>query len=303
MVHKESSPPVPTATDTAAAAATVDKPETKPEPVEANVTVITLNQEEVEDESVAKASQPQFPLLPKPPSRENRTRVPKPTYNNILQPTQAPPPPQVKPDIEKSKSLPRGHQAWPQEEPEEVDGHVDEEARLVEQLQLELLKLKFENEELEALKSELEWRKRSERKEMEELREEMATMQTLYQYRTYSVDSSESSSDEHSNDVEETEELRRKLTSLIRENQELEEKRMALCEKIQEERSACIQLRVEIKVEQERIGMKKAACWQIYRALSIFTCVLLSSCIVPFLIIVVRICLPFPTFLLVFVVS
>lgn len=43
--------------------------------------------------------------------------------------------------------------------------------------------LQFENEEMEALKSELERRRRCERKEMEQLRKEMATMQTLYQYR------------------------------------------------------------------------------------------------------------------------
>ena len=48
-------------------------------------------------------------------------------------------------------------------------------------------------------------------------------------------------------------ELRRKLAGLIRDNKELEEKRMALCDKIQQERSACVQLRVEIKLEQERI--------------------------------------------------
>ena len=43
--------------------------------------------------------------------------------------------------------------------------------------------MQFEFEELMALKSELERRKRSERNEMEDLREEIATMQTLYQYR------------------------------------------------------------------------------------------------------------------------
>ena len=51
---------------------------------------------------------------------------------------------------------------------------------------MELLRLQFENEELESLKSELEWRKRSERKEIKQLGEEMATMQTLYQYRSVS---------------------------------------------------------------------------------------------------------------------
>jgi hypothetical protein len=53
----------------------------------------------------------------------------------------------------------------------------------MEDLQWEALRLQFEYEELMALKSELERRKRSERNEMEDLREEIATMQTLYQYR------------------------------------------------------------------------------------------------------------------------
>ena len=136
----------------------------------------------------------------------------------------------------------------------------DEEERRIEELQLELLRVKFENEELEALKGELEWRKRSERKEMEELREEMATMQTLYQYRTYSVDSSENSSDEGSdkdNVREEAEELGKILSDLKRENKELEDKRAELCKKIQDERTACINLRVQIKVEQERIDRRR----------------------------------------------
>ena len=53
----------------------------------------------------------------------------------------------------------------------------------IEDLHWEALRLQFEFEELMALKSELERRKRSERNEMEDLREEIATMQTLYQYR------------------------------------------------------------------------------------------------------------------------
>lgn len=53
----------------------------------------------------------------------------------------------------------------------------------MDELELEEYRAKFEYEELMALKSELERRKRSERKEMEDLREELASMQTLYQYR------------------------------------------------------------------------------------------------------------------------
>ena len=53
----------------------------------------------------------------------------------------------------------------------------------MDELYLEECRARFEYEELMALKSELERRKRAERKEMEELREELASMHTLYQYR------------------------------------------------------------------------------------------------------------------------
>ena len=142
-----------------------------------------------------------------------------------------------------------------------------------------------------ALKSELERRKLAERKEMEELKEELASMHTLYQYRTYSVDSSESSSDEAKEDEEgkakegggrdkeeEVEELSKVLSGLVRENKELEVSyhnnqtfqaqnfyelhpfqttKLELCTKIQEERAACVSLRVQIRVEQERLKMQK----------------------------------------------
>merc|ERR1711992_425828 len=119
--------------------------------------------------------------------------------------------------------------------PSELNNDAD-----IEDLQIECLRLKLEYDELMAVKSELIQRKRSEFKEMEDLREEIATMQTLYQYRTYSVDSSESSSDEANEDKdvrEEVEELNKVLSNLVRENRELEEKRLQLCQKTQEERS------------------------------------------------------------------
>ena len=118
----------------------------------------------------------------------------------------------------------------------------------------------FKNKELIAEKQRLEKEIEAYHTVQEELREEMATMQTLYQYRTYSVDSSENSSDEGSdkeNVKEEAEELAKVLADLKRENRELEEKRAELCQKIQDERSACIQLRVQIKVEQERMERKR----------------------------------------------
>jgi hypothetical protein len=96
------------------------------------------------------------------------------------------------------------------------------------------------------------------------------------------VDSSESSSDDASDKEpkEETEELRKILSDLIRENKELEvsvkiavsvakehpftrfslvlqQTRSDLCSKIQEERASCVSLRVQIRVEQERKKMAR----------------------------------------------
>jgi len=212
-----------------------------------------------------------------PPTTKTTFKVTKPANNLTLQ---------LKDSSEataKSKSLPRGlpsdesafnqfqgppaslqtasettlEPKQPQVEtpsPNELNNDAD-----IEELQRECLKVKLEYDELMAVKNELEQRKRSEFKEMEDLREEIATMQTLYQYRTYSVDSSESSSDEGNEDKdvrEEVEELTKVLSDLVRENRELEDKRLQLCNKIQEERSACINLRVQIRLEQDRIQRK-----------------------------------------------
>lgn len=157
-----------------------------------------------------------FPLLPPPPA-SGKTRVP---HSAILKPTPASPPPPssqaqasatvaapkavVKPAnnvtlkvidsaaassaVAKSKSLPRGLPSST-EDPTFATAKSNEDSTFesnendIEELQLECLRLKLEFEELMAVKSELEQRKRSEYKEMEDLREEIATMQTLYQYR------------------------------------------------------------------------------------------------------------------------
>jgi len=214
-----------------------------------------------------------FPLLPPPPA-SNKTRVP---HQAILQPTPVCPPQKpnqinkppntstlqiIEDSNTKSKSLPRGlpsdGSAFASfQQPQTVD---EAEEANIEELQLEFLRLQLEYDELMAVRNELEQRKRSEFKEMEDLREEIATMQTLYQYRTYSVDSSESSSDEASDkDVrgEEVEELNKVLSDLVRENRDLEEKRLELSQKIQDERTSCINLRVQIRLEQERIQRRR----------------------------------------------
>ena len=218
-----------------------------------NVTVINVEEEQQKSSS-------NFPLLPPPPAS---TKI-RSGNTHILRPTPASPrmPPKheaaiLKPDTTKSQSLPRG--ILPPSS--SIEQELKERKRL-EELELESLRVRFEFEELMALKSDLERRKRAERKEMDELRKELATMRTLYQYRaTYSVDSSDSSGDENDDKVEDkdgdVEELSKTLSDLMRDNRELERQRGDLCKKIAEERAACVNLRVEIRLEQEKILMKK----------------------------------------------
>ena len=270
----------------------------------------TSNQNKVTFKEDQPQAKPFFPLLPPPPPP---TKI-RSGNTHILRPTPASPLPKKKPvpDANKSKSLPRGlpsdfsdmdqldsasgigpmslnpqssgsaaaaaatalDRSQQQDQRKKLRRKLEEE-KLMEDLELEAFRARFEYEELMALKSELERRKVAERKEMDELREELATMQTLYQYRTYSVDSSDSSSDNNDSDNNETseknpgnkdsssskeeiEELTKVLSDLMRDNKELETKKEELCKKIQEERAACVNLRVEIRVEQERKKMKQS---------------------------------------------
>ena len=176
------------------------------------------NQVQTQSVKTSETMKAGIPLLPPPPA-SNKTRVP---HQAILKPTPASPPlPQQnaaknKPvnnvtlqvidssSTTKSKSLPRGlpsdesafnqFQQPPQGiqqqplKPEESQVvHVNDNDANIEELQMECLRLKLEFDELMAVKSELEQRKRSEYKEMEDLREEIATMQTLYQYRYFDI--------------------------------------------------------------------------------------------------------------------
>jgi len=187
-----------------------------------------------------------IPLLPPPPpSSKASSRGPPPSRNL------APPEQRLK-----SKSLPRG---LPSEgvfdQFEESSEKISPEEVRREALLLEEMRLRFEFEELMNLRSELERRKKTERREIAELQEEIATMQTLYQYRTYSVDSSEDSSDEEGGvrGQQQRSERLALLRRLAKEKKELEQKKLDMQARLQEERAACLQLRVNIRMEQERL--------------------------------------------------
>jgi len=196
-----------------------------------------------------------IPLLPPPPPSNKQKTSSRSCGRALMLPE----------NRTKSKSLPRGLPSdgmFDQfDRMEEVmgSGRQREEEQVKNDLLLEEMRLRFEFEELMTLKGELERRKRTERREVAELQEEIATMQTLYQYRTYSVDSSEESSEEEERERN-REQRSVKLQLLARlagEKKELEEKKLNLQTRLQEERSACLQLRVNIRMEQERIRRQK----------------------------------------------
>ena len=213
--------------------------------------------------------QSKIPLLPPPPPSN------KPKAGNRQVTSSRPPGPGLLPPENKlkSKSLPRGlpsdgtvfdsvdsssdatedNNNVKQKTSEEKDKNNQRDNLLVEELYL-----KFQYEELMTLKSELERKKRTERREISELHEEIATMQTLYQYRTYSVDSSEEESDNDQGDTKEQRVEKLKLLNrLSKEKKELEDKKLTLQTKLAEEREACLRLRVNIRLEQERIKRQK----------------------------------------------
>ena len=47
------------------------------------------------------------------------------------------------------------------------------------------------------------------------------------------------------------------FSDLVQENRDLDEKRLELSQKIQDERTSCINLRVQIRLEQERIQRRR----------------------------------------------
>jgi len=224
----------------------------KPEPIceKSNETRVSCNPlEDVYDDNKLNKSSNGIPLLPPPPSSS------KASSRGLLKPTILP-----RQDARmKSKSLPRG---LPSDSANlnsqtvcnviDTDKSSEAAASEREQLILEELRLKFEYEELKNLKSELERRKKTERREVNELQEEIATMQTLYQYRTYSVDSSEDSDDE-----QEKQKVNKDnwilLRQLAREQSHLEQKKTLLLSKLENHRKICLQLRVQIRLEQERV--------------------------------------------------
>lgn len=215
-------------------------------PEEKNMTKIIAEKSDFKEEK----PRDDFPLLPPPPASN------KPSSRGLLKVMQ---PQEAK---LKSKSLPRGlpsDVAYVVTEgvapPPPISQHADKKPDLesgIEDLLWEELRLKYQFEELLNMKSELERKKKMERREISELHEEIATMQTLYQYRTYSVDSSEDSDVEEDNN-QHFEGNRVLLRQLMLDQSELQQKKNFLLDKLETERQVCLNLRVQIRMEQEKL--------------------------------------------------
>ncbi|XP_038058357.1 ralA-binding protein 1-like isoform X2 [Patiria miniata] len=129
----------------------------------------------------------------------------------------------------------------------------DENLEMIRLLLLSQAEVLAEQEELQAIHTELLKRIEAEKQEVARLKEEIAEAHSQAHHRSYSVDStdslmsSESSTD--SDDDDDTE-LQAILNKLIRENQELERKNTQLSHDIHNEREACVELKVQIKLRQ-----------------------------------------------------
>ncbi|XP_064595875.1 ralA-binding protein 1-like [Liolophura sinensis] len=107
----------------------------------------------------------------------------------------------------------------------------------------------LEEEELLAIGDELKQKIETEQSEIERLKQEIVELQYLRQDSDLEDYSSTSESSDESEDEEELTEL---LNSLIAENEELEKKNSELCQKIHDERMACLDCKVSIRLIQQK---------------------------------------------------
>lgn len=128
------------------------------------------------------------------------------------------------------------------EEDEELHALLHEEKLLL-----------LQQEELLFLGEELKRKIATEHSEVERLRAEIAEYQQLYKFKQYSFDSSEKSSetDSSESDAEDEEDLQQVLEDLIKENQALEKKNAEVTRQIQQEREACMMIKIQMKLLQQ----------------------------------------------------
>ncbi|XP_072020252.1 LOW QUALITY PROTEIN: uncharacterized protein [Amphiura filiformis] len=129
-----------------------------------------------------------------------------------------------------------------------------EDMEMIRLLLLSQAEVFAEQEELTAIRNELQKRIESERQEIERLKQEVAEAQNKRLSRSSSIDSFEESLvsvDSSSSESGDEEELMEMMNSLMLENQELERKNTLLSHDIHNEREAVVELKVKIKLLQE----------------------------------------------------
>ncbi|XP_067140765.1 ralA-binding protein 1 isoform X2 [Centruroides vittatus] len=126
------------------------------------------------------------------------------------------------------------------------NGEDDEVHALLHEEKLLLL----QQEELLFLGEELKRKIATEHSEVERLRAEIAEYQQFYKFKQYSFDSSEKSSETDSSEKDE-EDLQQVLEDLIKENQALEKKNAEVTRQIQQEREACMMIKIQMKLLQQ----------------------------------------------------
>lgn len=104
----------------------------------------------------------------------------------------------------------------------------------------------MEQEELSAIGNELRKRIEKEKTEIERLNEEIAALITSKEA-DQDLDRS-SDSDSADSQLEDNAELERIVQKLIEENEELERKNTELCQSIHDEREACVEVQVQIRL-------------------------------------------------------
>lgn len=109
--------------------------------------------------------------------------------------------------------------------------------------------LKLEEEELLAISDELHQKIETEQSEIERLHQEIVELQYLRQDSDLDDMSSSSESSYESEDEDELQDI---LNQLIRDNELLEKKNTELCQKIHEERMICLDVKVRIRLLQQK---------------------------------------------------
>ncbi|XP_041459043.1 ralA-binding protein 1-like isoform X2 [Lytechinus variegatus] len=145
------------------------------------------------------------------------------------------------------------------EEDEEEEKEPEPDLEMMKLLLLSQAEVVAEHDELMNIRNELQKRIEAERQEIANLQSAIIEAKQAARRRGASVDSIDSSvASESSSESEDEEELQKILEGLIRENEELRRKNMQLSHNIHNEREACAELRVQIKLQEQMPQMLEA---------------------------------------------